>query len=92
MVMNKGAQVALISLMVGVMVFMLAMVFIDPLSDVIEETRNNTQLDCSNSSISDGKKATCLIVDLILPYFIAIIIAIAGALISARFVTQENES
>tara|TARA_R110002020_G_scaffold368322_1_gene580168 strand:+ start:160 stop:417 length:258 start_codon:yes stop_codon:yes gene_type:complete len=85
--MNKGAQVALISLMVGVMVFMLAMVFIDPLSDVIEETRNNTQLDCSNSSISDGKKATCLIVDLILPYFIAIIIAIAGALISARFVT-----
>jgi hypothetical protein len=87
MVMNKGAQVALISLMVGVMVFMLAMVFIDPLSDVIEETRNNTQLDCSNSSISDGKKATCLIVDLILPYFIAIIIAIAGALISARFVT-----
>ena len=87
MVMNKGAQVALISLMVGIMVFMLAMVFIDPLSDVIEETRNNTQLDCSNSSISDGKKATCLIVDLILPYFIAIIIAIAGALISARFVT-----
>jgi len=87
MVMNKGAQVALISLMVGVMVFMLAMIFIDPLSDVIEETRNNTQLDCSNSSISDGKKATCLIVDLILPYFIAIIIAIAGALISARFVT-----
>jgi len=87
MVMNKGAQVALISLMVGVMVFMLAMVFIDPLSDVIEETRNNTQLDCSNSSISDGKKATCLIVDLILPYFIAIIIALAGALISARFVT-----
>jgi len=87
MVMNKGAQVALISLMVGIMVFMLAMVFIDPLSDVIDETRNNTQLDCSNSSISDGKKATCLIVDLILPYFIAIIIAIAGALISARFVT-----
>ena len=37
--------------------------------------------------ISDGKKATCLIVDLILPYFIAVVIAIAGAFIGAKFVT-----
>lgn len=87
MVMNNKAQVALIGLMVGIMIFMMAMIFIDPISDVITETRNNTQLDCSNSSITDGKKATCLIVDLILPYFIAVVIAVAGAYISARFTT-----
>ena len=87
MVLNNKGQTALIGLMIGVMIFMMAMIFIDPLADVIDETRNNSQLDCSNTSITDGKKATCLIVDLILPYFIAIIIAIAGALISARFVT-----
>ena len=85
--MNNKAQVALIGLMVGIMIFMMAMIFIDPISDVITETRNNTQLDCSNSSITDGKKATCLIVDLILPYFIAVVIAVAGAYISARFTT-----
>ncbi|MAH44553.1 hypothetical protein CMI37_01915 [Candidatus Pacearchaeota archaeon] len=87
MVMNNKGQVALIGLMVGIMIFMMAMIFIDPISDVITETRNNTQLDCSNSSITDGKKATCLIVDLILPYFIAVVIAVAGAYISARFTT-----
>tara|TARA_R100000687_G_C6388933_1_gene136362 strand:+ start:50 stop:307 length:258 start_codon:yes stop_codon:yes gene_type:complete len=85
--MNNKGQVALIGLMVGIMIFMMAMIFIDPISDVITETRNNTQLDCSNSSITDGKKATCLIVDLILPYFIAVVIAVAGAYISARFTT-----
>jgi hypothetical protein len=87
MVMNNKGQVALIGLMVGIMIFMMAMIFIDPISDVITETRNNTQLDCSNSSITDGQKATCLIVDLILPYFIAVVIAVAGAYISARFTT-----
>jgi hypothetical protein len=87
MVMNRKGQTALIALMVGIMVFMMAMIFIAPISDVISETRNETQLDCSqlNGTISDGQKATCLIVDLILPYFIAVIIATAGALISARF-------
>jgi len=85
--MNNKGQVALIGLMVGIMIFMMAMIFIDPISDVITETRNNTQLDCSNSSITDGQKATCLIVDLILPYFIAVVIAVAGAYISARFTT-----
>jgi len=85
--MNNKGQVALIGLMVGIMSFMMAMIFIDPISDVITETRNNTQLDCSNSSITDGQKATCLIVDLILPYFIAVVIAVAGAYISARFTT-----
>ena len=87
MVMNRKGQTALIALMVGIMVFMMAMIFIAPISDVISETRNETALDCAqlNGTISDGQKATCLIVDLILPYFIAVIIATAGALISARF-------
>jgi len=83
---NKKGQFALVGLMVGIMIFMLAMVFIDPIGDVIDEARGTDQLDCSNSSISDGNKATCLIVDLILPYFIAIVLAVGGAWISAKFV------
>jgi len=83
---NRRGQAALVGLMIGIMVFMLAMVFIDPIGDVIDVTRGADQLDCSNSTISDGNKATCLIVDLIMPYFIVIIIAVAGGWISARFV------
>lgn len=83
---NKKAQAGMVGLMIGIAIFMCAMIFIDPLSDVITESRAASQLDCSNTSISDGHKMTCLIVDLILPYFIAVVIAIAGAVIGARFV------
>jgi len=84
MAINKHGQVALVGLMIGIIIFMLAMVFIDPLTDVISETRAVTQLDCDNASISDGQKATCLIVDLILPYFIAMVIAVGGGYLGAR--------
>lgn len=84
MVMNSKGQTAVLGLMIGVFVFMMAMVFIDPIKDVIAESRGTTQLDCDNSSISDGNKATCLLVDLILPYFIAVVLAVAGAWIGAK--------
>ena len=86
MVLSRKGQVALVALMIGVMVFVLAMIFIDPIKDVITESRGVTQLDCANASISDGTKATCLVVDLILPYFIVIVIAVGGAYITAKFV------
>jgi len=85
--MNNKGQMALVALMMGVFIFMLAMIFIAPLGDVIDETRAADQLDCSNSTISDGHKATCLIVDLIMPYFIAIVLAVGGGYITAKFVT-----
>ena len=84
MVLNKKGQTAMLGLMIGVFVFMLAMVFIDPLSDVISESRAAGQLDCANVSISDGMKLTCLMVDLILPYFIGVVIAIAGGYLGAK--------
>ena len=87
MVLNKKGQTAMLGLMIGVFVFMLAMVFISPLSDVISESRAAGQLDCANVSISDGMKLTCLMVDLILPYFIGVVIAIAGGYLGARILT-----
>lgn len=84
--MNNKGQTALLGLMIGVFIFLLAMVFIDPLADVITEARDDSQLDCSNSSISDGKKMTCLMVDLILPYFIGVVLAVAGGWIGAKLI------
>ncbi|GAG89185.1 unnamed protein product [marine sediment metagenome] len=84
--MNNNGQVFLVGLMLGIAAFMLAMVFINPITDVITEARAADQLDCSNSSITDGKKMTCLMVDLILPIFIGICIGLAGAYVTAKFV------
>lgn len=84
---DKRGQAALVGVMIGIFVFMLAMVFINPIKAVIDDTRAVSKLDCENGSISDGAKMTCLIVDLIMPYFIAVIIAIAGAWVGAKFIT-----
>jgi hypothetical protein len=86
MVMNNKGQVFLVGLMLGIVGFMCAMVFINPLTDVIDEARAVGQLDCTNSSISDGKKATCLLVDITLPAFIGVVIGLAGAYVTAKFV------
>lgn len=85
MAMNNKGQIFLVGLMLGIAAYMLAMAFIDPLSDVINEVRGTDQLDCSNSTISDGHKLTCLQVDLILPIFIGVCVGLAGAYITAKF-------
>jgi len=84
--MNKRGQAAMVGLMIGVFIFLLGMGFIDPMRDVITEVRSTSQLDCDNSSISDGSKMTCLAVDLTLPYFILIVLATAGAWVSAKII------
>ena len=84
---NKRGQVALIAMAIGIFIFFLGISFIDPIKEVVVEARGVEQLDCANSSITDGAKTTCLIVDLILPYFIVTIIAIGGAWVSARIVS-----
>jgi len=84
--MNLKGQAMLVGLMLGIMGFMAAMIFIDPLVDVIREARASDQLDCSNASISDGTKSTCLLVDITLPAFIGVVIGLAGWYISAKFV------
>lgn len=61
-------------LMVLVAIIILALVFINPLKDVLRDVRDTDQLDCTNSSISFGEEATCLITDLTLPYFVMALI------------------
>jgi len=86
MVMNNKGQVFAVGLMLGILGFMVAMVFISPLTEVIVEARDTDQLNCTSTTITDGRKATCLLVDLILPAFIGIVLALAGAYITAKFV------
>lgn len=84
--MNNKGQLALVGLMIGIFIFFIAMAFINPIKEVIDDARDTDQLNCSSATISDGKKITCLAIDLILPYFIIIVLAVAGGWISARFI------
>ena len=78
MVMNKKGQTLLVGMMVFIFVLMAALILITPLKEIIAEQRDATHLDCGNATISFGQKATCLVADLTLPYFIGVVVA-AGA-------------
>lgn len=84
--MNNRGQLAIVGLMIGIMAFLVGMITVGPLGDVMDEQRSASNLDCDNSSISDGSKMACLVLDLTIPYWIAIIFAMAGAYVTARYV------
>lgn len=66
------------------MLFMAGMLFVAPIMDSIAPAR--ASLDCSSpADISDGTKVTCLFVDGIVPYFILLILSIAGGAIISKF-------
>lgn len=59
--------------------FMLGMWMLPFMKDGVTDARDNIQ--CTNSSISDGAKVTCLIVDVGVPYFIIAILVFIGGFI-----------
>ena len=83
--MNKRGQSLFLSIVVALAIFMIGSLFINFITPEITITRDSTHLDCSNDDISDGNKLSCLAVDIVVPYFIIIILSAAGGIITARF-------
>lgn len=81
---NNRGQMALFGIMMFIFVFAFALICIPTLKDLISEARSPAGLDCANNSISTGTAATCLVVDLYLPYFIAAILMAGAAWMFAR--------
>ena len=86
---NTKGQAFLIALMIGVVFVIAALAFAPALKTNIDSARNvssdtSVGLDCSNSSITNFDKASCVIVDLYNPYFIGFLVFIGIAIISAK--------
>jgi len=85
--MNKKGQTVGITIIIAITIFIVGMLSINFIKDEVTRARGSTQLDCANSGeISDATKLTCLVVDVVVPYFIIVIISVAGGLIAGRFV------
>jgi hypothetical protein len=83
---NKGS-VIIYGIMLGLTIIILALALAPSVQEFTEEARNSTSgMDCSNSSISNFDKATCVVTDLNLFYFIGGLIFIAGSVIIAKVV------
>jgi uncharacterized protein (UPF0333 family) len=80
---KKGSANVLVSLMIGIVIFFLAINLAYPLSQVVKESRGETQMNCSNA-ITYQEKANCLAVDIFLPFFIGILMGVGGFYLSWR--------
>jgi len=76
--MNKKAQTVFVGIMIAVVVFVTAVVMIEPIKDFIDTARSPSNLDCDNSSINVYKRGTCVLAGMYLPYFFGVVV-LAGA-------------
>lgn len=82
--MNRVGANLFVAILIAAMIFTSGMLFTNYLKDEVTTARSSSALDCSNSSISDGAKLTCLGTDLAIPIWIFWIIAAAGGAVAAR--------
>jgi hypothetical protein len=68
--------------MVGVLIFPF-------IGDEVTRVTGSANLDCDNSTISDGAKLTCLEVFIVVPGFIITIIAIIGGIALTRLLHKK---
>lgn len=85
MINNKKGAGLLAAGAIAVLIFMAGMIFLNFIKPEVTEARSATGLDCTNSSITDGAKVSCLGVDATVPYFIIAVISAAGGIIGAKF-------
>jgi len=76
--MNKKGSV-FFGITIALILYITGVLFMPFIADDIDTTR--TELSCSDSSISDGTKLTCLATDGLMPYFIWFFISTALAIL-----------
>lgn len=67
--------------------FLIGMVVVNLIKPSITDARSPNNLDCGNSSISDGNKLTCLAVDSVVPYFIILVCSAGLSIITDKIFT-----
>lgn len=86
--MNNKGQLTFISIMVALMIFVSGMLFITFFELEVDVLQNSSNLDCDNvTGITDGTKISCLLSELVVPYFILIILSFVGGILTDRFMT-----
>jgi hypothetical protein len=82
--MNKNGGSLYLSIIIGIIFFIIGILIVNLIKTPIDEARSSDSLDCNNLAISDGAKFTCLGVDLLIPYFIVLVLSSAGGYIFGR--------
>lgn len=75
------------SIMVFIIVFAAVVQLMPSIKIQIDQARDVSHLDCTATDLSVGDRASCILVDLILPYFVGM--ALAGA--AAYFTLKQGQ-
>lgn len=92
--MNKKGQTIAVGIISTIFIFLFGVLFISFVQLEADQALNKTTslfaneggpgLDCDNKNISDGSKVACLGAELAVPYFIILVISLAGGAIISR--------
>jgi len=84
--MNNQGSALFVGFMIMLTILVLTLGLAPHVKSFVDTSRNSTNMDCGNSSISNFDKAACVTIDMGTFYFIAGLIALAFAVfISRRF-------
>ena len=87
MLKNKKGSVLIYLMMLGFLVILLALYLAPAILQVTNEARADvTGLNCSSADISNYDKATCIVTDASMFYFIGSLIFVGGLIITAKAV------
>jgi hypothetical protein len=85
---DKKAQTTFYGLMLGIVIFVLALALAPPVAEFTNNVRNETGefggLNCTGTD-NNFIKATCIVADLNLFYFIGILVFMAGIVVTAKY-------
>ncbi len=84
MIGRKAQLAGILGVMMFVFTFIVATIVADPIKEIVDINRDSEHLDCGADNLTTGTAATCIVVDLVLPFFIAIVIGSGAGLITSK--------
>jgi len=83
--MNKKAQMIILRMMIGVIIFVMVMIMIVPTKEAIESgTNTSANLNCSATELTNAQEATCIVTDFLLFYMIGIALCAGMAFVAGK--------
>ena len=85
---GRNGQNLLFGIMLAVFCFVIATALARPIFEITDNVRNAENLNCEADNLTTGNSATCVVVDLYLPAFIASIILVGLGYITFKAIGE----
>jgi hypothetical protein len=88
--MNRKGQVIIYGLMLSLVIIVVALALAKPVTDfsttAMNNSTDNSGLNCTDSTISNFDRGACVVVDLYPAYFVGALIFIGGAILISKII------